>query len=100
MLIDLIKKLAWNEYTVEITTYLHCAANGYGFQIGYILKVSKTVNFCYKCRKNLGIDYSDESHPFNNHKHGQELVEIYRGLPKDDDALCEILSNLIKSLNL
>jgi hypothetical protein len=44
-------------------------SNGYGWHTVYDLKIIETVEYCPKCRKKDGKDFSDDAHPLNNHQY-------------------------------
>jgi hypothetical protein len=90
VLFDVSKK----GYQVEIKTGTRDTVNGYGWHMIYWVKAFKTIDFCLKCRKKTGLDYSDNAHVFSNHKHEYELKMVLNSEYLFEKDVCDaLLSN-------
>jgi hypothetical protein len=58
-----------HQLQITLTSGSKDACGGYGWHTVYNLKIFETVEYCPKCRKKEGTNYSDNAHPFNNHQH-------------------------------
>jgi hypothetical protein len=90
VLIDVSKK----GYQIEIKTGFGDTINGYGWRVKYWVKAFKTIEFCPKCRKKTGLNYSDDAHIFSNHRHEHELQIVLNSEFLSEKDVCDaLLSN-------
>jgi hypothetical protein len=92
----LLSDITKRHYQIQLTTGYADVVNGYGWHVKYYVQVHKTIEYCPKCRKKEGLNYSDTSHPFSNHKHENELKLIFSGSYMSEEDLCKsIITNCI-----
>jgi hypothetical protein len=58
-----------HQLQIILTSGSQDVCGGYAWHTVYNLKIIETVEYCPKCRKKEGVNYSDNAHPFNNHQH-------------------------------
>ncbi len=89
---DIIHALTRATLQVELKAGYQDSINGYGWHTVFFVTVYETVEYCPKCVTAKGVNYSDDAHPFNNHKHESKLNVIHAERYRD-------VGDLINGLN-
>jgi hypothetical protein len=90
-ILELLEHLSLkNKLQIKLTIGSGDTLNGYGWHSRYHLKVFEAVEYCPKCRKKTGLNYSDISHPLNNHQHLVEYKTIFDGTLYYDNIVSKL----------
>jgi len=92
---DVLSNIAKKELEVKLLVGYGDSINGYGWHVKYYVEVFKTIEYCSKCRKKGNVDYSDDCHPLNNHKHMTETKCIYSKDFRNENDLIDGLLTLL-----
>ena len=93
----ILDEISKKEYQVKLFTGYKDSMGDYGWHVVYYIQVLETIEYCSKCRKKTGENYSDDAHIFNNHSHRYETNIIYDKVFRNLEDIC---NDLITNFNL
>lgn len=97
---EILIKLSKKELQVKLLVGYQDAINGYGWHTVYYIQITKTIEYCNKCRIIKNVDYFDNYTNHHQHSHRIEREIIFSERFRHDEDLINGLSQFLLNFNM